>query len=293
MIIPTLKADFALKTIGNLKKNRKGIRMKTITKIIIFCLIGVTLLGTLLNIGFFRELHDKTQSMAKQTLNRWLSTQSELDRLEGAIATFFDFKEHIQPEDTQVTEETETPMETDVSTQTGTESITEPSNEAETEPMTDAETEPMTDAETEPMTNAETEPMTDAETEATTEGITEATAETDTDALIEADTEAMADVDTEAVTEPEIETAADQPIETVEQETSDEAMETETVIDPITIYTVKVHDGIIGVFDGSGVLIETVNVAVITLPEADRTALYEGITVYGMEEVLKILEKIV
>lgn len=251
--------------------------MKTITKIIIFCLIGVALLGTLLNVGFFCELYAETQSMAKSNLSRWISTQSDLDRLEGAISVFFDFKGNHYPQDTTESEETQEIQESDTA--------------AETE----AVDEPATEAVTEPVTETATEESTEEATEEETEEVTQVFDEIDPEDPTETDTEAVVDKDPEAATDPreETETNADQPQNPPEEETENpEETEAEADTSAAIIYTIKIHDGIIGVFDNDGHLIETVNVVVITLPTADREALDQGITACGTEELRKILERI-
>ena len=60
-----------------------------------------------------------------------------------------------------------------------------------------------------------------------------------------------------------------------------------------TSYIIRAHEGTIGVFDNDGDLLSTVNVALMTLPEADRVALESGIVVESMEEVQEILDKLV
>lgn len=67
---------------------------------------------------------------------------------------------------------------------------------------------------------------------------------------------------------------------------------TEVDTSPAAAYIITAYQGIIGVFDDSGRLIETVNVAVMTLPSADREALAEGIPALGMDEVRKILDRL-
>jgi hypothetical protein len=52
---------------------------------------------------------------------------------------------------------------------------------------------------------------------------------------------------------------------------------------------VAAHDGIIGLFDASGALLKTVNVYLMTLPEADRAALTVGIPARDWEEALELL----
>ncbi|MBE6558308.1 MAG: hypothetical protein E7661_04790 [Ruminococcaceae bacterium] len=251
--------------------------MKTITKIIIFCLIGVTLLGTLLNVGFFCELYAETRSIAKNNLSRWISTQNDLDRLEGAISVFFDFKGNHYPQNTPESEETQKIQEFDTAD--------------ETSESTPAETVAMTEPATEAVSEAVTEPVTEAATEEATEEVTEVFDKIDP----EDSTEAVFDGETEAVTDPreETETDANQWDEPSEEETAN-TEETVAEVDTSVgiIYTIKIHDGIIGVFDNEGNLLDTVNVVVITLPIADREALDRGITACGTEELRKILERI-
>lgn len=263
--------------------------MKTITKIIIFCLIGVTLLGTLLNVGFFCELYAETRSIAKNNLSRWISTQNDLDRLEGAISVFFDFKGNHYPQDTTESEETQEIQELDTADETSE------STPAETVAMTEPATEAVSEAVTEVMTEAVTEPVTEAATEEATEEVTEVFDKIDPEDSTEDNTEAVFDGETEAVTDPreETETDANQWDEPSEEETVNTE---ETVAEADTsvgiIYTIKIHDGIIGVFDNEGNLLDTVNVVVITLPIADREALDRGITACGTKELRKILERI-
>ena len=79
----------------------------------------------------------------------------------------------------------------------------------------------------------------------------------------------------------------------------DTAPETEGVADetipsyesPEPMYTVRVHEGIIGIFDTDGALCRSVNVFVMTLPEADREALAAGIVAYSEEEMRMIAER--
>lgn len=60
---------------------------------------------------------------------------------------------------------------------------------------------------------------------------------------------------------------------------------------PEPMYTVKAHEGIIGIFDADGALCRSVNVFVMTLPEADREALAAGIVAYSEEEMRMIAER--
>ena len=54
-------------------------------------------------------------------------------------------------------------------------------------------------------------------------------------------------------------------------------------------YFIKEHGDIIGVFDGDGDLLYTVNVCTKTLPAADRMLLREGIAARDREELYEIL----
>lgn len=60
---------------------------------------------------------------------------------------------------------------------------------------------------------------------------------------------------------------------------------------PAAMYLLTEHNNIIGVFDASGELVRTVNVFVMTLPEAEREALAVGIPAYSYEEMCGILEQ--
>ena len=59
---------------------------------------------------------------------------------------------------------------------------------------------------------------------------------------------------------------------------------------PVSPYLVAAHEGIIGLFDASGALLRTVNVYIMTLPEADRAALTVGIPAGDWEEAMSLLE---
>lgn len=136
----------------------------------------------------------------------------------------------------------------------GTPEETENSTNHATEDVTEAPTEPVTPI---PDKETETEPITEAETVPSSDAEAEDVTETDTEELL-----TSSDTEISAVTE------------------------------PLGGYTVRAHEGIIGVFDAEGALVESVNVSVITLPEADRQALDEGIIAVNMEEVREILDKL-
>lgn len=54
-------------------------------------------------------------------------------------------------------------------------------------------------------------------------------------------------------------------------------------------YVVAEYRGIIGVFDGEGNLLRTVNVSVSTLPDADRAALADGIQAMSWQDMMNIV----
>lgn len=58
---------------------------------------------------------------------------------------------------------------------------------------------------------------------------------------------------------------------------------------PAAPYLVAAHNGVIGLFDASGALLKTVNVYLMTLPEADRAALTVGIPARDWDEALELL----
>ena len=55
-------------------------------------------------------------------------------------------------------------------------------------------------------------------------------------------------------------------------------------------YILRKYRDLLGVFDGNGQLLRVINVYCDTLPETDRTALEQGITVSTLEELLFILD---
>ncbi len=56
-------------------------------------------------------------------------------------------------------------------------------------------------------------------------------------------------------------------------------------------YLFTEHNGVIGVFDAAGELVRTINVFVMTLPEAEREALYVGIPAYSYAEMCELAEQ--
>ncbi len=60
---------------------------------------------------------------------------------------------------------------------------------------------------------------------------------------------------------------------------------------PASLYLIAEQDGVIGLFDASGAMLRSVNVFVMTLPEADREALSVGIPAYSWGEALELLER--
>lgn len=59
---------------------------------------------------------------------------------------------------------------------------------------------------------------------------------------------------------------------------------------PAALYTVRELDGRIGVFDANGAHVRTLNVAVATLPRADREQLAAGITLSSEQELMALIE---
>lgn len=57
-----------------------------------------------------------------------------------------------------------------------------------------------------------------------------------------------------------------------------------------TKMTVRSYNGVIGVFDEDGRLIEVIDVYVKTLPETDRRLLEEGFTINSMKQLASIIE---
>ena len=56
-------------------------------------------------------------------------------------------------------------------------------------------------------------------------------------------------------------------------------------------HTVQEYNGIIGIFDGNGMLIREVDIEVSTLPESDREDLSVGIRVYSSDELEKLIDQ--
>ena len=73
----------------------------------------------------------------------------------------------------------------------------------------------------------------------------------------------------------------------------DTEAQTEATIDTTQTYRIGIYQGIIGVFDKEGHLIDTCNVSVLTLPQKDREMLEAGILVSTLEEVHALLENFV
>ena len=72
--------------------------------------------------------------------------------------------------------------------------------------------------------------------------------------------------------------------------TLNEAHAAEPAADPEAApYVVAEYRGIIGVFDGEGNLLRTVNVSVSTLPDADRAALADGIQAMSWQDMMDIV----
>ena len=100
--------------------------------------------------------------------------------------------------------------------------------------------------------------------------------------------------ESETVTDTAVETAApDTEAVTLPVHQSPETQapsEPETVIPP-SLYLIAEHKGIIGLFDASGELLRSVNVFVMTLPEAEREALAVGIPARSWSEAVEMLDR--
>ncbi len=172
----------------------------------------------------------------------------------------------------------------------GTGSFGDAMNPVESE--TDTATEPVS----EPETYTETVPETDTEPDTACGALTES--EPTTDAITDTDTEPV----TEAVTlpthqSPETAPPAEEEIPTTpppaENDTSGIPSESDDPVGalPQHFFVVAEHKGRIGVFDETGELLRTVNVFVLSLPQADRDALTVGIVAYSEGELTEIIEK--
>ena len=100
--------------------------------------------------------------------------------------------------------------------------------------------------------------------------------------------------ESETVTDTAVETAApDTEAVTLPVHQSPETQapsEPETAIPP-SLYLIAEHKGIIGLFDASGELLRSVNVFVMTLPEAEREALAVGIPAQSWSEAVEMLDR--
>ncbi|HOA84781.1 MAG: hypothetical protein GX057_04315 [Clostridiales bacterium] len=56
------------------------------------------------------------------------------------------------------------------------------------------------------------------------------------------------------------------------------------------VFVLHEYEGVIGVFDSSGVLVDIINVKVMSLPEADRKMLESGIYAFSRGELLSLIE---
>ncbi len=70
-----------------------------------------------------------------------------------------------------------------------------------------------------------------------------------------------------------------------------QAPDEESTAAPASLYLIAERDGIIGLFDASGARLRSVNIFVMTLPEADRAALAVGIPAASWEEAVAILDR--
>ena len=97
-------------------------------------------------------------------------------------------------------------------------------------------------------------------------------------------------------TEPETETPVqgEETTEKLEQDTADALKQDKPSPEESTVaaavYTVKSVNGQIAIFDQSGALVRTLNVAVATLPRTDREQLAVGIVIRGEEELNALIE---
>ena len=106
----------------------------------------------------------------------------------------------------------------------------------------------------------------------------------DTEAEVEPDSTAT-DRNEETSSEPATEAV------TLPVHQSPETQPPEESVTPTALYLLCEHEGILGVFDGTGDLLRTVNVMVLTLPKADRDALRVGIPFFSEAELENALEK--
>ena len=65
---------------------------------------------------------------------------------------------------------------------------------------------------------------------------------------------------------------------------------TEDIDNDNTTYILKNHNGVIGVFDISGVLTDIIDVDIKSLPEQDRTLLEAGIWARSRQELASLIE---
>ena len=107
--------------------------MRRITKFFVFLLLLASLGASLLNIGFYRELKERTEALYRRDLRHWLSLQSRMEIVEEAISS--PYHPH-ETEPTDVTEAQETVLETHPDTSPESEDITD--GETEESVTTDA-----------------------------------------------------------------------------------------------------------------------------------------------------------
>ena len=74
-------------------------------------------------------------------------------------------------------------------------------------------------------------------------------------------------------------------------ETQVPTVDTPDTLPSTAIYLFAEHNGMIGVFDATGAVVRTINVFVMTLPEAEREALEVGIPVYSYQEMCELAEQ--
>ena len=74
-------------------------------------------------------------------------------------------------------------------------------------------------------------------------------------------------------------------------ETGEPAEDTAETESSAAMYLLTGYNGVIGIFDASGELVRTINVFVMTLPEAEQEALAVGIPAYSYEEMCELAEQ--
>ena len=81
-------------------------------------------------------------------------------------------------------------------------------------------------------------------------------------------------------------------VETEAWQDSEEALPSEAETSEAQGYVITVYQGVIGIFDTQGHLVDTCNIYVMTLPTKDREMLTAGIEADGWQEVEEILDRL-